>query len=135
MGLSKKLRVLVADDEERIRILLEANLEAAGYEVVLAPDGRAAVAIVSEEDLDAVITDMNMPGATGIDVIDTARRRFGPKFPVIVITAYGSVTNAVEAMRHGATDYLEKPFDMGDLRACVSKWLEMASSQPNLPQT
>ena len=134
MGLSKKVRVLVADDEERIRILLEANLEAAGYEVLLAPDGKAAVGIVSEEDLDAVITDMNMPGATGIDVIDAARRRFGPKFPVIVITAYGSVTNAVEAMRHGATDYLEKPFDMGDLRACVNKWLEMASSQPNLPQ-
>jgi DNA-binding NtrC family response regulator len=135
MGLTKKVRVLVADDEERIRILLEANLESAGYEVVLAPDGRAALEILAEEDLDAVITDMNMPGATGLDVIDSVRERFGPRFPVIVITAYGSVTNAVEAMRHGATDYLEKPFDMSDLRACIGKWLEIASSQTNFPQT
>ena len=133
MGLTEKVRVLVADDEERIRILLEANLESAGYEVVLAPDGRAALEILAKEDLDAVLTDMNMPGATGLDVIDSARRRFGPKFPIIVITAYGSVTNAVEAMRHGATDYLEKPFDMSDLRSCLSKWLEMASSQPDHP--
>ena len=59
----------------------------------------------------------------GLEVIQAARRRYGPKTPIIVITAYGSVHNAVEAMRTGATDYLEKPFDMADLRTCLAKWL------------
>jgi len=125
--LSEKTRVLVADDEERIRILLEANLEAAGYEVVLSPTGSDALSRLESETFDAVITDMNMPGATGLDVINSARRRFGKSVPVIVITAYGSVQNAVEAMQQGATDYLEKPFDMQDLRSCLVKWLGMNS--------
>lgn len=125
--MSPKARVLVADDEERIRILLEANLEAAGHEVVLACDGSEALALLEKGNLDVVVTDMNMPGATGLQVIESVRNRYGPNLPVIVITAYGSVTNAVEAMRMGATDYLEKPFDMAELRQCVEKWLEMSA--------
>lgn len=127
-NLSDKTRVLVADDEERIRILLEANLEAAGYEVVLSPTGTDALSRLEQEKFDAVITDMNMPGANGIEVIKRVRQHYGRSVPVIVITAYGSVQNAVEAMKQGATDYLEKPFDMGDLRSCLAKWLAMSSS-------
>src|SRR3972149_238253 len=122
-NLSKKKRILVADDEERIRMLLEAHLEASGYAVVLASDGAQALERLKNGAFDAVITDMNMPGASGLEVILEARRRYGPNLPVIVITAYGSVQNAVEAMRDGATDYLEKPFDMADLRACLEKWV------------
>lgn len=121
--MSKKNRILVADDEERIRMLLEAHLAAFGYDVDLAYDGSQALEKLKSGDFDAVITDMNMPGASGLEVILEARRLFGPHLPVIVITAYGSVQNAVEAMRDGATDYLEKPFDMADLRACLEKWL------------
>ena len=128
-------RILVADDEDRIRILLEANLEAAGYQVVLASDGTEALALLEEQAFDAVITDMNMPGARGIDVIDRTRAKYGKSVPVIVITAYGSVQNAVEAMQQGAADYLEKPFDMEDLRACVAKWLENPNGEPRLPPT
>lgn len=128
-GLSKKNRILVADDEERIRMLLEAHLAAFGYDVELACDGSQALEKLKSGDFNAVITDMNMPGASGLEVILEARRQYGPYLPVIVITAYGSVQNAVEAMRDGATDYLEKPFDMGDLRACLEKWLEEDSKQ------
>ncbi len=123
----KKLRILIVDDEERILILLRANLEAAGYEVLAAQDGRQALTILEREQIDAVITDMNMPEIGGLEVIQAVRRLYGRKVPVIVVTAYGSVQNAVEAMHKGATDYLEKPFDMADLRACLTKWIEEAS--------
>jgi two-component system NtrC family response regulator len=122
--LSERKRVVVADDEERILMLLQANLEGAGYVVLPAQDGKQAIALISESRVDAVITDMNMPEAGGLEVIDAVRRLHGPHIPVIVVTAYGSVQNAVEAMHRGATDYLEKPFDMGDLRACLAKWLD-----------
>ena len=123
----EKPRVLVADDEERILILLQANLEAFGFEVKTAVDGTQALHLLENETFDAVITDMNMPGAGGMEVIQHVRREFGPSLPVIVITAYGSVQNAVHAMQAGATDYLEKPFDMGDLRKCLSKWIDAAT--------
>ena len=119
--------VLVADDEERILILLQANLEAFGFRVKTAGDGNQALKLLREETFDAVITDMNMPGAGGMEVIEYVRREFGPSLPVIVITAYGSVQNAVHAMQAGATDYLEKPFDMSELRRCLAKWIESAS--------
>lgn len=122
----EKPRVLVADDEERILMLLQANLEAFGFEVATAEDGVRALELLETESFDAVITDMNMPGAGGMEIIEHVRRVFGPALPVIVITAYGSVQNAVHAMHAGATDYLEKPFDMSALRACLAKWMESA---------
>ncbi len=123
----EKLKVLIVDDEERILILLQANLEAAGYEVLVAHDGRQALSFLESESVNAVITDMNMPEVGGLEVIQAVRRLYGRKVPVIVVTAYGSVQNAVEAMHKGATDYLEKPFDMADLRACLAKWIQESS--------
>jgi len=122
-----KPRVLVADDEERILILLQANLEAFGFYVQTAEDGHQALRFLESEEFDAVITDMNMPGAGGMEIIQHVRREHGKDLPVIVITAYGSVQNAVHAMQAGATDYLEKPFDMGDLRKCLAKWIDALS--------
>jgi DNA-binding NtrC family response regulator len=127
--LNDKTRVLVVDDEERILILLQACLEAAGYEVLLAADGRQALNLIEVEQVDAVITDMNMPEIGGLDVIKTVRRLRGKAIPIIVVTAYGSVQNAVEAMHCGATDYLEKPFDMAVLKATLAKWLAEASRE------
>jgi len=129
--LAEKKRVLVADDEERILILLEANLVAAGYEILTANDGREALSILDNGPVDAVITDMNMPGASGLEVIAAVRRLYGQHLPAIVITAYGSVQNAVDAMHQGATDYLEKPFDMSALRECLAKWLLEAETHGN----
>jgi DNA-binding NtrC family response regulator len=91
--------------------------------------------LLDQQPFDAVITDMNMPGARGIDVIDRTRAKYGRGVPVIVITAYGSVQNAVEAMQQGAADYLEKPFDMEDLRTCLAKWLENPHGNPRIPPT
>lgn len=128
--MSEKPRILVADDEERILILLEANLVAAGYDVVLAHDGKQAIQILEQERMDAVITDMNMPEAGGLEVTDAVRRLYGPNVPVIVVTAYGSIQSAVQAMHRGVTDYLEKPFDMTDLRNCLAKWIEECARNP-----
>jgi len=126
--LSDRPRILVADDEERILLLLETVLDGAGYEVRTSNNGTEAIKSLEENEVDAVITDMNMPGANGIEVINATRRLYGPTIPIIVITAYGSVQNAVEAMHHGATDYLEKPFDMTELRDCLAKWLKEADN-------
>lgn len=115
------------DDEERILLLLEVTLRAAGYEVLVAHDGQEAINLLEKEPVNAVITDMNMPQVGGLEVIAAVRRLHGNKVPVIVVTAYGSVQNAVDAMHRGATDYLEKPFDMADLKACLAKWLEESS--------
>ncbi|MCK6497122.1 MAG: response regulator [Candidatus Omnitrophica bacterium] len=124
--MSETTRVLIVDDEERILLLLEVTLRAAGYEVLVAHDGQEAINRLEQEKVDAVITDMNMPQVGGLEVIGAVRRLYGAKVPVIVVTAYGSVQNAVDAMHRGATDYLEKPFDMADLKACLAKWLEEA---------
>jgi two-component system response regulator AtoC len=101
-------RVLVADDEEDIRTFLAEALERVGHEVVQVGDGAAAVNAAREEPFDVVITDLRMPGTDGMTVVRTIRTE-QPEVEVIVITAFGDVPTAVEAMKLGAFDYLQKP--------------------------
>ena len=101
-------RVLVADDEEGIRTFLAETLERAGHEVTQVADGDAAVRATRVEPFDVVLTDLRMPGTDGMAVVRTVRTE-QPDVEVIVLTAFGDVTTAVEAMKLGAFDYLEKP--------------------------
>jgi two-component system response regulator AtoC len=101
-------RILVADDEEPVRAFLAESLERAGHEVVQAPDGLAAIAAVREQPFDVVLTDLRMPGADGMSVVRTVRTE-QPDVEVVVLTAFGDVATAVEAMKLGAYDYLQKP--------------------------
>jgi two-component system response regulator AtoC len=101
-------RVLVADDEEGVRTFLAESLERAGHEVTQVADGEAALRAVHEEPFDVVLTDLRMPGTDGMTVVRTVRTE-QPDVEVIVLTAFGDVTTAVEAMKLGAFDYLQKP--------------------------
>jgi two-component system response regulator AtoC len=101
-------RILVADDEEGVRTFLAETLERAGHDVIQVADGAAAIHASREEPFDVVITDLRMPGVDGMSVVRTVRTE-QPDVEVIVLTAFGDVATAVEAMKLGAYDYLEKP--------------------------
>jgi two-component system response regulator AtoC len=110
MSLSEKRvgRVLVADDEEGVRTFLAESLERAGHEVMQVADGEAALLAAHDEPFDVILTDLRMPGADGMTVVRTVRTE-QPDVEVIVLTAFGDVASAVEAMKLGAFDYLQKP--------------------------
>jgi two-component system response regulator AtoC len=104
-----KTRVLVVDDKENMLKLLEKIL-ADGYETTTAGDGSRALALVANESFDVVVTDIRMPGAGGFEVLRAVKAR-SPATEVVMMTGYGTIADAVQAMKMGAYDYLEKPFD------------------------
>jgi DNA-binding NtrC family response regulator len=115
--------VLVVDDEEPQRRLLAGFLRKRGYEVEAAADADEALAVVSTRAVDLVLTDLRMPGKTGVELLD-AVRGVNPDVPVVVMTAYGTVASAVDAMKRGAADYLAKPVDLDELEVLVVRTLE-----------
>jgi DNA-binding NtrC family response regulator len=114
-------RVLIADDELNMRRVLEAILRREGYDVVTAANGLEALAGMNR-DVHTVITDLKMPGLDGMGLLRKLSADY-PDVPVVMITAHGSVENAVEAVKLGAFDYLEKPFEQEQIRQVVSKAL------------
>lgn len=111
----KHLSILVVDDDPVIRRLLEQRLINEGYQVELAEDGYAAENILRHKYYDVVLTDLMMPGEIGgIEVLEIAKE-LNSKTEVLLITAHSSVHSAVEAMKKGATDYLEKPINFDEL--------------------
>lgn len=117
--------VLVVDDEPSLRQLLEISLRRAGFQVVSAPGARTAFdAIVSApQPFPVVLTDLAMPDGSGIDVLTAAKARSAAT-EVVLITAHSSVENAIDAMRVGAYDFVQKPFDPGEIVALVRKAIE-----------
>src|SRR5512140_590277 len=124
-------KILVADDEQNLRRVLVAMLRRDGHEVVQAASGVEAIERLAE--VDVVITDLRMPGADGMEVLRTASRSF-PQVPVIMITAYGSVGQAVEAIKAGAFDYIEKPFEQDSIRTIVEKAIGQAAANRMAPR-
>ncbi|HSB79289.1 MAG TPA: sigma-54 dependent transcriptional regulator [Candidatus Methylomirabilis sp.] len=104
-------RILVVDDEAAQRDILAGFLRKQGYEVREAASGPAALDLLRTEPVDLVLTDVRMPGMSGLDLLREARA-LNYELPVVVLTAYGSITDAVTAMREGAVDYLSKPVDL-----------------------
>jgi two-component system, NtrC family, response regulator AtoC len=115
-------RILIADDEINIRRVLEAILKRDGYDVVTAANGEEALARMSR-GIHTVITDLKMPGIDGMQLLRSLSTDH-PDVPVVMITAHGSVESAVEAVKLGAFDYVEKPFDQEQIRQVVSKALK-----------
>lgn len=107
-------RVLVIDDEESLRHSVARALRRAGFEAVEAATGREGADRFAEGDLDAVLTDMRLPDLGGLDLVAIFTDTH-PEIPVVVMTGYGSLETALEAMRRGATDYVQKPFEMKDV--------------------
>ena len=115
-------RVLVVDDKENILTLFERIL-GEGYQVTTAADGARAIALLGGDPFDVVITDLRMPGADGFEVL-RAVKASAPETEVVMMTAYATVQDAVEAMRQGAYDYLQKPFDPDEASLVVARALE-----------
>jgi DNA-binding NtrC family response regulator len=107
-------RVLVVDDEQIIRESLSFILQKEGYEVEEAPNGQVAYKKISENPPDIVITDIEMPGMKGLDLLEKVKQ-VSPQTFVIIITAYGSIESAIQALRKGAYDYILKPLDFDEL--------------------
>ncbi|MGE0711177.1 MAG: sigma-54-dependent transcriptional regulator [Planctomycetota bacterium] len=116
-------RILVVDDELPMRVGLEQVLKRAGYEVVLAETGEEGIARLDQGGLDVVITDLRMPGKDGMEVLRHAKARH-PDVLVFMISAHGDVPTAVEAMKQGALDFLQKPFKIEEVRARVRAGLD-----------
>ncbi len=117
-------RILIVDDDEASARLVERFLHKAGYECELSSDGKAALTVAEQENIDVVVTDVRMPRMSGIELCRQVKARW-PTLPVILMTSYGSISDAVEAMREGAFSYLSKPPDEEQLRSLVARALEM----------
>ncbi|HVY45833.1 MAG TPA: sigma-54 dependent transcriptional regulator, partial [Minicystis sp.] len=120
--LPEKKQILVVDDEANLRRVLSAQLARDGYDVHTAEDGEAGLAFLREHHIDLVITDLRMPKVDGMDLLRAALRD-DPSRPVVMLTAHGTVDNAVEALKTGAFDYITKPFDQNEVRVVVKKAL------------
>lgn len=116
----KSKRILIVDDEPSMRMAISESLESCGYLTETAIDGAEALRKFERGVWDLVVTDVRMPGISGLEVLKEVRKQ-APETPVILITAYGTVNTAVEAMKSGATDFIMKPFSLEDLEAAVRK--------------
>jgi len=120
----KKSSILLIDDDDSLRRVIEFSLTEAGYRVQAATSGEEGVRLFEKDPFDAVITDITMPGMSGMEVLAKVRAR-DAVLPVILITAYGTIESAVSAMKQGAFDYITKPFNRDELRMTLDKALRM----------
>jgi len=116
-------RILVVDDEASARTALGEFLRSEGHEVETAADGFKAIARFAEFEPDLVLTDLNMPGIDGVELLGKLKE-MNPELPVVVMTAYGGVETAVAAMHQGAADYLTKPLNLDELLIVIARTLE-----------
>ncbi len=116
-------RLLVVDDDESLRWVTQAQLQQSGYLVDVAASGKEALDRIRDAPPDLVITDLMMPAMSGLDLLKRIRADY-PEIIIIMVTAFGTVENAVEAMKAGAYDYITKPVNMDELRLIVSRGIE-----------
>jgi DNA-binding NtrC family response regulator len=117
-----KRRILVVEDEDKLRRIIELQLQDSGFEVEKAAKAEEALPLIDRADL--ILTDFKLPGMTGLEMLQIIRR-MNLLVPVVIMTAYGTVESAVEAMKAGASDFLLKPFSLDQLISVVSKALEI----------
>lgn len=115
-------RILAVDDEPSMRRLLEISLRQAGYQPVLAADGKEALKFIKSEHIDLVLSDLHMPSMNGLELLKAIRAE-SDFLPFIMVTAQGEIKTAVEAMKLGAEDYILRPFDLGTLEVAIAKAL------------
>jgi two-component system NtrC family response regulator len=120
----KRPKILVIDDDESLRRVLEYNLAQEGYAVLTASSGEQGLALLKREGADLVVTDVRMAGMDGLQVMEGVRR-LDPNIQVIIITAFGTIEMAVEAMKAGAFHYISKPFNRDELKLTIKKALQL----------
>ena len=119
-----KKRILIVEDEDKLRRIIELQMLDSGFDVVKAATAEEALPLIDRSDL--ILTDFKLPGMSGLQMLQLIRRQ-DSHIPVVVMTAFGTVENAVEAMKAGAVDFLLKPFSLDHLTAIVNKALEIRS--------
>ena len=115
--------ILILDDEEMIRELLNETFEKKGYDVETAVNGKETLKKLEAKPYDLLITDLRLPDISGMQILTRVKKK-NPELGVIMITAYGSIKNAVKAMKKGAFDYITKPFDLDEMEVVVDKFFE-----------
>lgn len=116
--------ILVADDDQSIRSLLQSFLQSEGYSTVEAKSGRDVIPAITKHRPDVLIMDVRMPGMSGLDVLDQMKKMRIDDVPVLTMTAYGTSNIAIEAIQRGAYDYVTKPFELDDLLITVKRTLD-----------
>ena len=123
-------KILVVDDDKNIRRTVTIALESLDYYVHTAFDGKDAMVQLTGDKYDLIITDLKMPGMNGMELLQQAIAKY-PEIKIVLISAHGTVDNAVEAMKLGALDFLQKPFTPKELRNLVHNVLETESTESN----
>ena len=116
--------ILIVEDEAKMRRLLELNLGEDGFSTLSAGDAETGLKLLGENPVDLVVTDLKLPGMNGLEFLQTIKRQ-NAALPVVVMTAFGSVETAVEAMKAGASDYVLKPFSLTEMRLVIHKELDV----------
>ncbi len=116
--------ILIVEDEAKMRRLLELNLGEDGFTTFSAGDAESGLKLLREHAIDLVVTDLKLPGMNGLEFLQTVKRQ-SAALPVVVMTAFGSVETAVEAMKAGASDYVLKPFSLTEMRMVIRKELDV----------
>lgn len=116
--------ILAVDDEPNMRRLLEISLRQAGYKAVSAGNGREALALIQEQPIDLVVSDLHMPGMNGLLLLEALRKQY-EHLPFIMVTAQGEIKTAVAAMKLGASDYILRPFELETLEIAIEKALSI----------
>ncbi len=129
--MNQPARILIVEDRASLRKMLERALSSEGFAVESCSDGLSGVETVDSQPFDLVLTDLKLPGLSGLEVVSACRRRH-PPIPVVIMTAYGTVEVAVEAMKRGALDFLEKPVEIDHLYALVNSVLQPAATTSHL---
>jgi DNA-binding NtrC family response regulator len=120
---SHKLRVLFADDERSLQEVMRTEIPSLGHDIVVCPDGKAAVKALEKNTFDAAILDLRMPGLTGIEVLEQIKQ-VAPDTEVVIMTGHASIDTAIEAVRLGAFDYITKPAKLAQLETILRKVVE-----------
>src|SRR6058998_2939708 len=123
--------ILIVEDEEKMRRLFDLVLRPEGYHLLQADSGEAGLKLLEEGNVDLVLSDLQMAKVSGLEVLEHVIRDY-PDLPVVIITGYGTVKSAVEAMKKGAFDYISKPVDNDELKIVIRRALEVRQlSQDN----
>lgn len=123
-----QFNILAVDDEPNMRRLLEISLRQAGYRPLSAANGRDALEMIQQQQIDLVISDLHMPGMSGLQLLSNIRKQY-EHMPFIMVTAQGEIKTAVEAMKLGASDYILRPFELETLEIAVKKALTVKRIQ------
>jgi two-component system response regulator AtoC len=122
--MNQQKRILAVDDEPSMRRLLEISLRQAGYQAVVAENGQEALTILRNDNIDLVVSDLHMPVMDGLKLLETLRSE-NIDIPVIIVTAQGEISSAVQAMKLGALDYILRPFDLEALEIAINRALSV----------